>query len=70
MLAGTAAFAYNTVNFGNTTGWLELNASQAAKYKLEGVPLSESKLAKAITRGEQSGYELPAGHYTFEAEVK
>ena len=54
----------------NTTGWLELNASQAAKYKLEGVPLSESKLAKAITRGEQSGYELPAGHYTFEAAVK
>ena len=32
----------------NTTGRLMLNAGEAARYKLEGAPLAESKLAKAI----------------------
>ncbi len=48
----------------NTTGWLSLNAAEAARYKLEGTPLAESKLAKPATRVEQSGYELPAGSYS------
>ena len=37
---------------------------QAAKYKLDGVSLTESKLVKAATRGQESGFELPAGSYT------
>lgn len=45
----------------NATGWLELSAIEAAHYKLEGVPLSESKLAKALN----GGFELPAGTYHF-----
>jgi len=49
----------------NTTGWLRLNAEEAAKYKLEGVPLSQSKQAKAVTRAGWSGFELEAGSYTF-----
>ena len=53
----------------NTTGWLSLTAGEAAKYKVEGVPLTESKLAKAATRGGQSGYELAAGSYTFSVEI-
>ena len=33
----------------NTTAWLAVTADQAAKYKLDGVPITESKLAKAAT---------------------
>ena len=54
----------------NTTGWLSLNADEAATYKLEGVPLSESNLAKAITRGEQSSFELQSGSYSFQVSVE
>ena len=54
----------------NTTGWLELTADQAAKYKLDGVPLSESKLVKAITRGERSGFELQSGSYSFQVNME
>jgi len=53
----------------NTTGWLGLSAGEAAKYKLEGVPLTESKLAKAATRGGQAGFELPAGRFSFSVEL-
>jgi alpha-L-rhamnosidase len=49
----------------NTTGWLALDAAEAGKYKLEGVPLTESKLARATTRDGQSGYELAPGSYHF-----
>jgi len=52
----------------NTTGWLA--ASDAAHYKLDGAPLAESKLVSAATRGGQSGYELPAGSYTFLVDLK
>jgi alpha-L-rhamnosidase len=52
----------------NTAGWLSLNAAEAAKYKLEGVPLGVSKLAKATERDGQSGFELAAGTYNFEVE--
>jgi len=54
----------------NTTGWLEVNAAEAAKYKLEGVPLAESKLAAPQLLGGRSGYELPAGSYTFSVEFE
>ncbi len=53
----------------NTTGWLSLSAGEAARYKLEGAPLTGSKLAKAATRGRQSGFELEAGSYTFSVEL-
>jgi alpha-L-rhamnosidase len=54
----------------NTTGLLELSADAAAKYKLDGAPLTESKLAKAITRDGLSGYELEAGSYNFRVSVE
>ena len=46
----------------NTTGLLELSAKDAARYKLEGVAVSESKIVKAS----KDGFELPAGSYEFE----
>ena len=52
----------------NTTGWLSLSAAEAAKYKLEGVPLTASELAKATTQAGQSGFVLAAGSYSFEIE--
>jgi alpha-L-rhamnosidase len=48
----------------NTTGRLELKAADAARYKLDGVPLSESPLAKKVG----GGYELAAGTYRFEVQ--
>jgi alpha-L-rhamnosidase len=54
----------------NTTGLLELSEDAAAKYKLDGAPLTESKLAKAITRDGLSGYELEAGSYNFRVSVE
>lgn len=49
----------------NTSAWLPLNADEAAKYTIEGVPLAASKLARAGSRAGQSGFELPAGSYRF-----
>ena len=50
----------------NTKGWLPVDAADAAKYKLDGAPLAQNKLAKLITRDGQSAYELAAGSYTFQ----
>ncbi len=49
----------------NTRGWLPLNTTEAAKYKLEGEVLSSSKRAKPGTREGESGYELAPGSYNF-----
>jgi alpha-L-rhamnosidase len=49
----------------NTSGWLALSTNEAAKYKLDGVALASSKLAKAQTRDGESGFVLGAGQYTF-----
>jgi alpha-L-rhamnosidase len=46
----------------NTTGLLEVSTKDASQYKLEGVALSEYKLAKAV----KGGFELPSGSYRFE----
>ena len=54
----------------NTTGWLQLSAAEAAKYKLEGEPLPASKLAKPVTRDGQPGYELESGSYSFRVSIK
>ena len=50
----------------NTTGRLEINADDVARYKLEGTPLTESPLAKKVN----DGFELPAGSYHFEITGK
>jgi alpha-L-rhamnosidase len=49
----------------NTTGWLSVSAGEAEKYKLEGTSLSANKLAKATTHGQQSGFALAPGSYSF-----
>jgi hypothetical protein len=49
----------------NTTGWLPLASAEAAKYKVDGVALERTKLAKAETRDGQSGFVLEPGRYTF-----
>jgi alpha-L-rhamnosidase len=49
----------------NTTGWLQLSAGDAAKYKLDSVAISQSASVKAATQDGQSGFELAPGSYTF-----
>jgi len=59
---GTTAEWHVTIP-ANTTGWLGLNASEAAKYKLDGAPLtSKLPLAAACCKGD-GGFELDAGSY-------
>jgi alpha-L-rhamnosidase len=48
----------------NTTGLL--SKDDAGKYKLEGVPLTQSKLAKATA----DGFELAAGSYSFTVNLE
>jgi alpha-L-rhamnosidase len=50
----------------NTTGWMPLTASQASAYKLDGLPLKQSKLASPAEKDHQAGYVLQAGSYRFE----
>ncbi len=50
----------------NTTGRLEVKDDEAARYKVDGVALSESPLAKKV----DGGFELEAGSYRFEVETK
>jgi alpha-L-rhamnosidase len=50
----------------NTTGWL---SADAAKYKLDGIPVGNGPLAKTSTQDGESGFALPAGSYTFEADL-
>ncbi len=49
----------------NTTSWLPLSADEAAKYKLDGAALTDSKLASSTTKNNQQGFELAPGSYTF-----
>jgi alpha-L-rhamnosidase len=65
---GTTAEWHVTIP-ANTTGWLEVNAGEAAKYKVDGFPLTDGKLAKAVTRGGESGFEIAPGSYTFVVEL-
>jgi len=48
----------------NTTGRLQLKPSEAARWKLEGVAVSKSPLAKKV----DGGFELQAGEYRFAIE--
>jgi alpha-L-rhamnosidase len=52
----------------NTTGWL--SEEDAARYKLAGTSLPQSKLAKSVTLGGKPGYELAAGSYNIAVELK
>jgi alpha-L-rhamnosidase len=48
----------------NTVGRLEVTSDEAARYKLDGKPVSESPLLKKV----DGGFELPAGMYRFAIE--
>ena len=63
-VTGTTAEWHVTIP-ANTTGWLRLSADEAAKYKLDGVAISQSTSAKSSSRDGQSGFALAAGSYTF-----
>ncbi len=66
---GTTALWHVTIP-ANTAGWLGLSTSEAGRYKLEGIPLMESKQVTAASFGQKSGFELAAGSYTFEVEMQ
>lgn len=50
----------------NTTGRLEVDAEDAGRWDVDGVRLSESPLAKRVN----GGFELAAGSYRFDVEMK
>jgi alpha-L-rhamnosidase len=50
----------------NATGWVRLTDAEAAKYLLEGDPLTHNTLVRFATRDGQPGYDLAAGTYHFE----
>lgn len=52
----------------NTTGLLAVSSTDAAKYKMNGAAITESKMAKLADAG--TGYELPAGTYSFQVALK
>lgn len=64
---GTTAVWHLTIP-ANTTAWL--SKAEAGKYKLEGVSLAESKLTKAAMHGQQDGFELAAGSYSFTVNLE
>ncbi|HEX4032431.1 MAG TPA: family 78 glycoside hydrolase catalytic domain [Terracidiphilus sp.] len=63
-ITGTAATWHVTLP-ANTTGWLPLTTDEAQKYKLDGAPLAQSKLASSATQNNQPGFDLAPGSYTF-----
>ncbi|MFZ2023283.1 MAG: family 78 glycoside hydrolase catalytic domain [Terracidiphilus sp.] len=54
----------------NATGWLPLSSEEAAKYKLDGKPLAQSKVVNAASHNGRSGFELVSGSYTFEVALE
>jgi alpha-L-rhamnosidase len=50
----------------NTTGWLPLSESEAANYKLDGLPIQQSKLASSASKVHRAGFVLSAGTYHLE----
>jgi alpha-L-rhamnosidase len=51
----------------NTSGWLPARA--AAGFKLDGVPLVETRLVSSGTRNGENGYEIPSGTYSFTVDL-
>ena len=56
------AVEWNVTLPANTTGLLELKDTEAARYQVDGVLLSESPLEQKVN----GGFELAAGSYRFE----
>ncbi len=54
----------------NTSGLLTVSAADAARYKLNGAPLTGNPLAQFVTRDGESGFELQPGSYTFEIQIQ
>jgi alpha-L-rhamnosidase len=50
----------------NTTGRLDLAPAEILKYRIQGVPIMESKLVQNVN----SGIVIPAGSYTFTVALK
>ena len=50
----------------NASGWLPISVEGAAKYKLDGAELAQSKLLQAGSKDGVAGYLLPAGKYSFD----
>jgi len=65
---GTTAEWHLTIP-ANTTGALDITPEEAAKYKLDGSPITQSKLAKPITRDGKTSYELAPGSYSFQVTI-
>jgi alpha-L-rhamnosidase len=62
------AAEWNVTLPANTTGWIA--AKDAAHYRLDGVPLAQSKVTVSKALGGASGFELPAGTYTIVVELQ
>ena len=60
-----ASVDWNVILPANTTGKLEVTSDEAARYKLDGKPISESPLVKKV----DGGFELPAGSYAFDVQA-
>ena len=60
--AGTAHWSLTVP--ANASGWI--SSESAANYKLDGVPLTQSKRVTASKDGQSTGFALPAGAYSFE----
>jgi alpha-L-rhamnosidase len=54
----------------NTTGWLPLSATEAARYSLDGIPIAKSTLTTPAAQSEQSGFKLAPGSYTFTVGIQ
>jgi alpha-L-rhamnosidase len=50
----------------NATGWFLPTEGEAANYKLDGVPLAQSKRIDRAKGSQNRGFSLPAGSYSFE----
>jgi alpha-L-rhamnosidase len=61
----TGAFQWHISLPANTSGWLPLTAAQAASWKLNGKPLTESREVSPGEFDGQTGYRLDAGSYSF-----
>ena len=54
----------------NTSGWLQVTANEAAKYKLDGMPISQNASVIKGTQDGQSAFLLAPGSYTFEVALQ
>ncbi len=60
-----AAVTWHVTLPANTTGWLDIPSAEAGNWKLDGAALDGSAAIKPAARAGETGFELPAGSYTF-----